>query len=95
MITTRKKTPIEIGARIEEIPELSPEIQTKMGVDLLAEAAAEPNMDRFLDRSPKVGKPIDYDELVSVLHRKREMFITAEAKKRSGVKDEEKTDEEG
>lgn len=69
-------------------------ILQKMGAELLEEAAAEPSMDRFLDRSPKVGQPIDYEELVQVLHRKREMFITAEAKRKSGIK-EEPTNEEG
>lgn len=62
----------------------------KMGAELMDEVIAEPTLDRFLDRSPKVGQPIDYEEMVRILHRKREMFITAEQKKRSGEKIEEK-----
>lgn len=65
------------------------EVTEKLGADLLKEAAAEPTLDRYLDRSPKLGAPIDYKELVSVLQRKRQMFITAEAKRKSGVKDDE------
>jgi hypothetical protein len=65
---------------------------TPTGDQMLAEAIQEPTMDRYLDRSPKVGQPIDYPAMVALLHKKREMFITAEAKRKSGVKDEEPTE---
>lgn len=66
---------------ITPILEKAGEIVT-YGADLLTEAIAEPTLDRYLDRSPKVGQPINYEELVGVLHRKRAAFITAEQKKK-------------
>lgn len=62
--------------------------ETKMGSEFLDEAIAEPTLDRYLDRSPKVGNPIDYPAMVAILHRKREMFITAEQKKKEPKSDE-------
>lgn len=100
MISRRKKDePTAIsGAEMDAIEAAAiagKPLMEKIGAELLDEAVSELNMDRYLDRSPKVGKPIDYEGLVKVLHRKREMFITAEAKRKSGVKDEEPTNEEG
>jgi len=66
----------------------------KEGAELLAEAAAEPTIDIYLDRSPKLGAPVDYPAMVALLQRKRELFITAEANKKAGVKPEEKTEDE-
>lgn len=64
------------------------------GAALLAEAAAEPTLDIYLDRSPKLGTPINYPEMVGVLRKKRVAFITAEANKKAGVKPTEKTDDD-
>lgn len=88
MISTRRKTENEVI--LENV--LAEEKREKEGAELLAEAAAEPTLDIYLDRSPKLGAPIDYPAMVALLHRKREMFITAEAKKKSGEKVEEKKD---
>lgn len=60
----------------------------KLGSELMDEVIKEPTLDRYLDRSPKVGNPIDYPGLVGVLHRKREMYITAEQKKKEPKSDE-------
>lgn len=52
------------------------------GAELLAEAAAEPTMDRYLDGSPKLLTDKDWEEFVTVLQRKRALFITAEQKRK-------------
>lgn len=62
------------------------------GADMMEEVIAEPTLDRYLDRAPKLLEPTDYEQLVKLLHRKREMFIKAEADKKAGIKTEEKTD---
>lgn len=53
-----------------------------MGLQLLDQAIAEPTMDRYLDRSPKLNSRVDYEELVRILQRKRAIFITAEQKRK-------------
>lgn len=82
MITSRK-----VELKVENAPE-------KLGPELLDAAVLEPTLDRYLDRSPKIGQPINYEEMVGVLQRKRQMFITAEQKKKSGEKADEKTEDE-
>lgn len=52
------------------------------GPELLTEAIKDPTLNIYLDRSPKVGAPIDYQELVKNLQHKRAAFITAEQKKK-------------
>ena len=52
------------------------------GNALLDQAAAHATLDPYLDRSPKVGQPIDYPAMVALLQRKRQMFIDAESKKK-------------
>lgn len=99
MITSRKKSEPEIvsSKEIDAIETaaiagkaLSEPVETApLGPELLDQAAAEPTLNRFLDRSPKVGEPINYSEMVSLLQKKRQMFITAEAKRKSGDKTEE------
>lgn len=59
------------------------------GEKMMDEVIKEPTLDVYLDRSPKLGEPINYPEMVGVLHRKREMFITAEAKRKSGIKEDQ------
>lgn len=59
------------------------------GEAMLQEVIQEPTLDIYLDRAPKLGTPINYPEMVGVLRRKREAFITAEQKRKSGIKDEE------
>lgn len=54
----------------------------QMGAELLAEAAAEPTMDRYLDGSPKLLTDKDWEEFVTVLQRKRALYITAEQKRK-------------
>lgn len=51
--------------------------------DVLAEPLAEPTLDRYLDRSPKLGLPINYPEMVAILQRKRQFSITAEEKRKA------------
>lgn len=78
--------------KVEPLPKGKYEI--KYGDQMLDEVIAEPTMDRYLDRSPKLNEPKDYVQLVSILRKKRELFIKAEDDKKSGVKPEEKTDED-
>lgn len=89
MISTRKKGDSPIVAQAMEIMD-----KAAQGAELLAEAAAEPTLDIYLDRSPKLGTPINYEEMVGVLRKKRVAFITAEANKKAGVKPTEKTDDD-
>lgn len=60
----------------------------KMGSELLDEAATEPTLDRYLDRSPKLDNPVDYPSLVANLQWKRKTYITAEQKKKEPKSDE-------
>ena len=94
MISRKKKGEAELITKEEmDTIEVAAIAGTPLtGDQMLAEATEEVTMDRFLDRSPKLGEPIDWPAFVKVLHRKREMFITAEANKRSGVKEEEPTE---
>lgn len=64
-------------------------VDFKTGEDMLQEVIKEPTLDIYLDRAPKLGTPINYPEFVGVLRRKREAFITAEQKRKSGIKEEE------
>lgn len=66
----------------------TPNSEEVLGAEMLTEAIEDVSLDRYLDRSPKLGEPINYPEMVGVLQRKRQMFITAEAKRKSGIKDE-------
>jgi hypothetical protein len=59
------------------------------GNALLDKAAEQVTLDPYLDRSPKVGNPIDWDSLVRLLQKKRQMFIDAEDKKKSGKEEKE------
>lgn len=69
--------------------EVEVETTSPTGEDMLQEVIKEPTLDVYLDRAPKLGSPINYPEMVGVLHHKRELFVTAEAKRKSGIKDEE------
>lgn len=90
MITSRKgDSPI-----VKQAMEIMDAAAEKLGPELLDAAVLEPTLDRYLDRSPKIGQPINYEEMVGVLQRKRQMFITAEQKKKSGEKADEKTEDE-
>jgi hypothetical protein len=53
----------------------------KTGPEMLEEVIAEPTIDRYLDRSPFVGEPIDYSELVRVLQQKRAWNINKKERK--------------
>lgn len=76
--------PVEIQKMIDkqEYSDLPPLGDTKFGPELLDEVIKEPTLDIYLDRSPKVGIPINYEEMVKILQRKRATFITAEQKKK-------------
>lgn len=90
MITSRKgDSPI-----VKQAMEIMDAAAEKLGPELLDAAVLEPTLDRYLDRSPKISQPINYEEMVGVLQRKRQMFITAEQKKKSGEKADEKTEDE-
>lgn len=57
-------------------------------------AVKEPTIDRYLDRVPSENTDRDYLELSHILRRQREQFITAEAKRRSGEKEETENENE-
>lgn len=93
MISTRKKSEVtDTGLKLDV--KLSPlgGIDIKVasmsdeaiiyGDQLLDKAAAEPTIDRYLDRSPKLNTIQDYEEMVTILQRKRAAFITAEQKRK-------------
>lgn len=67
------------------------ETAQKMGAELLLEAIAEPNLNRYLDGNPKTTFKSDDDwrEFVTILQKKRALFITAEQKKKEPKEDEE------
>lgn len=57
------------------------------GSDIMDQAIKEPTLDLFLDRNPKtLNFPDDYAAMVKVLRRQREIFITADAKRKDGIK---------
>lgn len=58
--------------------------EAKTGAEMLDEVIAEPTLDRFLDRSPKVGEPIDFTAMVKVLHAKRAWNINKKEQKENG-----------
>lgn len=64
-----------------------------MGEQLMDEAIKEVSLDRWLDHSPKLNTPKDYEELVANLQHKRQMFISAEQKKREPKVEGEDTNE--
>lgn len=85
MITTRKKPEVtEVLKSLPVVGTLNVDTNTftQTGEQLLDAVIKEPTLDRYLDRSPKVGQPIDYPELVRILQRKRAIFITAEQKRK-------------
>jgi len=57
-------------------------VEQIFGAELLEQASADPTIDKYLDRSPKLLTDKDYEELVGVLRKKRVAFITAEQKKK-------------
>lgn len=59
----------------------------KTGAEMLDEVATEPSLDRYLDRSPKVGQPINFEEMVKTLQAKRQWFINKKAEKENNVSD--------
>lgn len=92
MITTRKKGDISKSppnattiAALEEL-----ETPAVTGETMMDEVIAEPTIDRYLDRAPKLNTPADYEEIVRALQWKRAQFITAEQKRRNGEKDGDK-----
>lgn len=50
--------------------------------ELMDEVIKEPTLDIYLDRSPKLNQPKDYEEMVKILQRKRAAFINAEQKRK-------------
>lgn len=52
------------------------------GEQLLDTAIADPTIDKYLDRSPKLNTEKDYEQMVLILQRKRAAFITAEQKRK-------------
>jgi hypothetical protein len=64
-----------------------------MGDQLMDETIKEPSLDRWLDHSPKLNTPKDIEELVANLQHKRQMFISAEQRKREPKVEGEDTNE--
>lgn len=86
MISTRRKgaDAVEIitGAEMDAIETAAISGTPLMGEAILDQVVAEPTIDRYLDRSPKLLTEKDYAELVALLQRKRAIFITAEQKRK-------------
>lgn len=68
--------------KAEVIEEKQAAEDIKFGPELLDEVIKEPTLDIYLDRSPKVGIPINYEEMVRIEQRKRAAYINAEQKKK-------------
>lgn len=96
MITRKKKEPFDVITDVipdahialgeEKLAKILDQakgvVENMQGDQLLDIAAAEPTLDRYLDRSPKLNTDQDYEDLVRILQKKRAMFITAEQKRR-------------
>lgn len=78
MITTRRKGDSPIVAEAMEIMDET----ANQGAALLTEVIKEPTLDIYLDRSPKLNTDVDYEQMVTILQRKRAAFITAEQKRK-------------
>lgn len=73
------KIPVEVAGNETATANGGPTIY---GEALLSEVVAEPTIDRYLDRSPKLNTAQDYEQMVVNLQRKRAAFITAEQKRK-------------
>ena len=83
-----------LGEPVAEVLDgMQAQAKAEQGEALLTKAVAEPTLNRFLDRSPKLLTDRNYGELVLVLHRKRAAFITAEQKKKEPKIEGEPNDE--
>jgi len=87
VITKRKREEPQIISKAEmdaiEVAAIAGKPITEIyGAELLEQASADPTIDKYLDRSPKLLTDKDYEELVGVLRKKRVAFITAEQKKK-------------
>lgn len=75
---------VDHGKQAQEVQSQEKGQEIETGEKILAQAAEEPTLDRYLDRNPALLTDQDYVELVAVLQKQRTMFITAEAKKGKG-----------
>lgn len=67
--------------------------EPETGPALLEQAILEPTLDEFLDRDPKMNLQPDYVKMVDILHREREMFISAQQKRKEKKNGESDDDE--
>lgn len=97
MVSTKRRTPLpdEVTTVLptdspivaEGITILDNAAAQIFGSDIMDQAIKEPTLDLFLDRNPKtLNFPDDYAAMVKVLRRQREIFITADAKRKDGIK---------
>lgn len=83
MISTVRKGDSPIVAKAMEIMDKAEnEAEQKTGDQLLTEAIKDPTINIYLDRSPKLNTPRDYEELTKRLQTKRALFIAAEQRKK-------------
>lgn len=81
MISRQKIVPATVGNGFH-LEAVTPENPVKMGEEMLTEVIADPTIDKYLDRSPKLNTAQDYEQMVVNLQRKRAAFITAEQKRK-------------
>lgn len=82
---------IGVGSEMITLP--ISDLPISYGEQMMDEVIAEPTLDRYLDRAPKLLEPKDIRQLCIILRHKRELFIKAEQDKKS--KKEDLIDDEG